>query len=67
MECTFTKLSEDRVLINNDVYKRLKTIDGKYPADQRKMYMQKYRKERILRSYLTNDIKQKEVFVNQNK
>ena len=54
-----TVLSEDKIMINNEVYKRLKTIDGKYPQEQRKIYMKKWkkdRKERILRSSLMNDI-----------
>jgi flagellar biosynthesis regulator FlbT len=67
MDIVATVLSDDRVMINNEVYKRLKTIDGKYPQEKRKMYMKKYSKERILRSYLMDDIKQKEVFVNKNK
>ena len=60
MDLIVTVLSEDRVLINNDVYKRLKTIDGNYPADQRKFYIRTRkndRKERILSSSLMNDIK----------
>jgi flagellar biosynthesis regulator FlbT len=51
MDLIVTVLTADKVLINNDVYKRLKTIDGKYPTEQRQMYMKKWkndRKERIL-------------------
>ena len=63
MDIVATVLSDDRVMINNEVYKRLKTIDGKYPQEKRKMYMKTYSKERILRSHLMADINQKEVSV----
>ena len=41
MEYTF--IDKDNVQINGDIYKRKKTINGKYPQEQRKIYMQHWR------------------------
>ena len=43
MDIVFTVLSEDRVLINGDIYKRLKTIGGKYKKEDRSKYMKAWR------------------------
>ena len=57
MEVTF--IDKDNVQINGDIYKRQKTVNGKYPQEQRKIYMKKWkndRKERILLSHLMTGI-----------
>ena len=48
MELVAIVISKDRVLINNDLYKRLKTHDGRYTPHVQRLYMQKWRKKQRL-------------------
>jgi len=41
MEYTF--IDKDRVMINGDIYKRLKTCNGKYSKEDRRIYMKAWR------------------------
>jgi hypothetical protein len=39
-------ISKDMVVVDGVVYKRLKTIGGKYPPEYRRSYMRAWRKDR---------------------
>jgi hypothetical protein len=41
MEVTF--IDKDNVQINGEIYKRLRTIDGKYTKENRSRYMRQWR------------------------
>ena len=47
---TIVRISQDEILVDNVLYRTVKTADGRYPTEIRRQYMRNWRaKRRLLR------------------